>query len=66
MYAFQTLPAATARARILARKKRQPVAVMFMGGTYECWTDSEIEHAFAAGDMTEHEFNRDYVKTVRG
>ena len=66
MYAFETLTAATARARTMARRRRQPVSILGAGYGYELWTESQLEHGFAAGDITEHEFNRDHVKTVRG
>lgn len=65
-YAFQTLAAAVTRARMMARRRRQPVSILQAGYDYELWTESQIEDGFASGDLTEFEYRRDHVRTVRG
>lgn len=62
---YETQANALKRARAKAKKTGQAVSVLGpFGGSYDLYTEAQLEDAFASGDLSEFEFNRDHVRTV--
>ena len=63
---YRTSADALAAAKALAAKRGEVAHVFIFGvGDYEVLSDSAVEHAFAAGDLTESEYDSAILATVR-